>query len=146
MTMRTVRQPPARREDRRELAWHTTQLLGRLGEDPAAVAGSLESAGVQGEPADARQCALAVYVRAIMAGDPRVSAVRVFHDRLVIGVPGRLHTHRVGVPLPSAVRGFVAGFDARHYPGLLRSTARDDAASPCRPAGQPDGTHPSVVS
>jgi hypothetical protein len=140
MTMGNLRQGPTRREDRRELARHTSQLLGTLGSDPAIVADTLASAGVKGEPADARQCALAVFFRAVMAGDPRVSAVRVFHDRLVIATPARFFTRRVGVPLPSSVRAFIAGFDARHYPELLRG-AEEDPATATRPAsGQPAGS------
>ena len=128
------------------MARDSTELLGTLGSDPAEVADSLESAGVKGEPADARQCALAVYFRAVMAGDPRVSGVRVFHDRLVIGSPGRLYTHRVGVSLPISVRAFIAGFDARHYPRLLRPACggRDRSAQP--PSDQAERPRPSVVS
>jgi hypothetical protein len=146
MTMRTFRQRPIRREDRRELARDSTQLLSSLGSDPVAVAGSLESAGVRGEPADARQCALAVYFRAVMAGDPRVSGVRVFHDRLVIGSPGRLFTHRVGVSLPTSVRAFISGFDARHYPGLLRPAHGDSDRSAQALSDQAERSRPSVVS
>lgn len=145
MTRRTFSQRPIRRDDRRALARDSTQLLSSLGSDAAAVADSLESAGVRGEPADARQCALAVYFRAVMAGDPRVSGVRVFHDRLVIGSPGRLYTHRVGVPLPTSVRAFIGGFDARHYPGLLRpARGESDRSSPPR-SDQAERSRPSVV-
>jgi hypothetical protein len=110
------------RQDRLDLCRHTTMLLNGLGRDPAAVAGSLAAAGVQGEPADARQCALAMYLRAVMAADPRVTSVRVFHDRVVVGVPGRrMSRRRVAVAMPPASRAFVSGFDAQRYPMLVRS-------------------------
>lgn len=146
MTMRNLEQRPTR-QDRRELARDSTGLLRTLGDDPATVADSLASAGVKGEPTDARQCALAVYFRAVMAGDPRVSGVRVFHDRLVIGSPGRLYTRRVGVRLPSSVRTFIAGFDARHYPSLMRPA---DPAEKAREKSSPSpsdhpGRSPSPV-
>lgn len=95
-------------------------LLGTLGNDPRAVAGTLGTAGVKGQPADARQCALALYLRAVMAGDGQVGTVRVFHDRLLVTCPGHFRQHRVSVMLPPAVRSFVAGFDAQQYPELVR--------------------------
>lgn len=109
------------RQDRLDLARHTTMLLNGLGRDPAAIAGSLAAAGVQGEPADARQCALAMYLRAVMAADPRVTSVRVFHDRVVVGVPGNgVRRRRVPVAMAPALRAFVSGFDAQRYPMLVR--------------------------
>ena len=112
------------RGDRVALARHTAWLLRSLGDDPATVAQRLSDAGVRGMPADARQCALAVYLRAVMEGDSRVNAVRVFHDRVVVGTPGRFRQRRVVVSLPAAVRGFVSGFDTRRYPELVRSLPR----------------------
>lgn len=119
MTQSDARRRP-RRQDRRELALHTAGLLGTLGNDPRGVATSLAAAGVRGQLADARQCALAVYLRAVMHGDAWVGTVRVFHDRLVINTPGSVRQHRVSVMLPAAVRSFVAGFDAQQYPELVR--------------------------
>lgn len=110
-----------RRSDRVALGRQAGGLLRSLGADAGSVAMSLAAAGVQGQPADARQCALAVYLHAVMDGDPRVATVRVFHDRLVIGSPGRVRQRRVVVALPPAVRGFVAGFDAQRYPVLVRT-------------------------
>jgi hypothetical protein len=125
-----------RRPDRIALGRQTGGLLRTLGADAGSVATSLAVAGVKGQPADARQCALAVYLHAVMDGDPRVASVRVFHDRLVIGSPGRVRQHRVVVALPQAVRAFVAGFDAQRYPMLVRAErpapkapAADTAAS-----------------
>jgi hypothetical protein len=109
-----------RRHERRELARHAADLLGTLGDDQVTVARSLAAAGVTGEPADARRCALATYLRAVMQGDARVGAVRVFHDRVVISCPGRLRQRRVTVMLPAPARSFVAGFDAEQYPTLVR--------------------------
>ena len=109
-----------RRQDRRELGRQTETLVGALGHEPRAVASALAAAGVRGQPADARQCALAMYVRAVMEGDDRVGMVRVFHDRLMINSPGRFRQNRVTVMLPSAVRSFISGFDAELYPELVR--------------------------
>ena len=111
----------SRRPDRVALGRQTRSLLRTLGADAGSVATSLAAAGVKGQPADARQCALAVYLHAVMDGDTRVATVRVFHDRLVLGSPGRVRPHRVVVPLPPAVRAFVTAFDAQRYPVLVRA-------------------------
>lgn len=111
------------RHDRVALGRQTSALLRDLGDEAMAVASSLEEAGVRGQPADARQCAMAMYLRAVMQGDPRVCTVRVFHDRVVVGTPGRVHQRRVVVPLPAPIRAFVAGFDAQRYPSLIRRRA-----------------------
>lgn len=116
------------RHDRAALARQTSVLLRELGHDPVTVAMRLAGAGVQGEPADARGCALAVYLRAVMTADSRVSGIRVFHDRVVINSPGRLAAHRVSVHLPPPLRAFVTGFDARRYPALVRAAIPGDAA------------------
>jgi hypothetical protein len=141
LAQRTETGPGPSRQERAALARHTAELLGGLGTEAPSVADALTEAGVQGLPADARQCALAVYLRAVMQGDERVTAVRVFHDRVVVGTPGRFRQSRVVVPLPAALRSFVAGFDAQHYPALVRRrgcTATDAAieAPSAAPADQ----------
>ena len=120
MTQHSEVDRPPRRPDRVALGRQAGNLLRTLGTEAGSVATSLASAGVKGQPADARQCALAVYLHAVLDGDARVANVRVFHDRLVIGSPGRMRQHRVVVPLPPAVRAFVSGFDAQRYPVLVR--------------------------
>lgn len=129
----------ATRHDRVDLGRQTAELVGRLGAEPSSVATALTEAGVNGVPADARQCAMAVYLRAVMQADPRVASVRVFHDRVVVGTPGRFRQHRVVVPLPASVRAFVAGFDAQRYPALVR---RRQGATPAGPG--PAGPGPAV--
>jgi len=109
------------------------------------VARALGAAGVTGEPTDARQCALAVYLRAVMEGDHRVNSVRVFHDRVVVGTPGRIRRHRVNVALPPAVRAFVAGFDARRFPALVRGPAQPRPVRPA-PAAAGPGTPQSSAA
>ena len=117
------------RQDRRQLGRQTETLVNALGDEPRAVASSLAAAGVKGQPADARQCALAVYMHAVMDADDRVGTVRVFHDRMMISSPGRFRQRRITVMLPSAVRSFISGFDAEQFPELLRT---DDGA-PAQP-------------
>ena len=134
----------AARRDRAALARQTAQLLHALGGEPVEVAGALAEAGVLGRPADARQCALAVYLRAVMSGDNRVGAVRVLRDRVVVvSSPGRLG-RRVVVPMPPAARAFVTSFDAQRYPALLRrrGSERAPAASPGAPGDVAAGQAP----
>ena len=129
-----------RRRDRVELGRQTRGLLQALGSEPGEVASTLAAAGVLGQPADARQCALAVYLSAVMHGDTHVSGVRVFHDRLVVSSPGRLRQHRVVVPVPPPVRAFVAGFDAQRYPDLVRQNVRTTGVTVTAPvaSGTPE--------
>lgn len=114
----------ADRHDRMQLGRQTADLVRGLGDGPAAVAESLAEAGIHGVPADARQCAMATYLRAVMQADSRVASVRVFHDRVVVATPGRFRQHRLVVPLPAAARAFVSGFDAQRYPELVRVRRR----------------------
>lgn len=127
------------RHGRVDLGRQTVDLVRGLGDGPAAVAESLAEAGVHGVPADARQCAMAMYLRAVMQADARVASVRVFHDRVVVATPGQFRQHRVVVPLPAPVRAFVSGFDAQRYPELVgrRRGATSRQAAPVGAEVQP---------
>jgi hypothetical protein len=54
------------------------QLLDRLGEDADGVAAALATERVRGKPHSLRGCAVALYVGAIVAADPRVHSVSVW--------------------------------------------------------------------
>jgi len=106
----------------RDIKRRVGALLDGLGHDPDEVASTLEAAGVQGVPRSNTSCAVAVYTSAIMKADPRITAVAVGPCTLILtlvradGRPGG----RLTVQLPKPVRGFVDGFDASHYPQVLR--------------------------
>ncbi len=104
---------------RRRLRSNVRQMLGGLGDDAAAVAHHLEDAGVRGTPRDVRDCAIAVYLRAVIGADPDVRALDVMADGVVI-TPPRRWAPAISVGLSPAVRTFVVGFDRNDYPSLVR--------------------------
>lgn len=106
----------------------TDELLTALGDTPAQVAKSLADAGVRGVPSNSRGCAVAVYLGAVVAADDRVRGVKVCKSEVLIERTGWWR-RSVVVTLPTAVRQFIAAFDARSYPQLLRP---DVAPTTCR--------------
>lgn len=97
----------------------TGELLTALGDTPARVAASLGQAGVRGIPSNSRGCAVAVYLSAVVAADDRVRGVKVCKSEVLVERAGWWR-RSVVVALPTAVRQFIAAFDARSYPELLR--------------------------
>jgi hypothetical protein len=105
--------------ERRALRSETRQLLAALGQDADQVATSLAAGGVRGKRTSTRECAVAVYLSAIVGADERVSAIAVAGTRMRITL--RSHwTPPVVVWLPPAVRQFVSAFDAGRFPSLVR--------------------------
>ncbi|MBO0747506.1 MAG: hypothetical protein J2O47_04105 [Acidimicrobiaceae bacterium] len=72
---------------------------------------------MQGNPGDVLQCALAVYLRAVLGADPRVRSVAVTDRWVNVGTAWRTHL----VVEPPAVRTFIHLFDAGRFPELVRS-------------------------
>jgi hypothetical protein len=125
--------------DLRQLKRQTRELLAGLGASPDEVAGSLEAAGVAGVPRDNRSCAVALYLTASMGTDPRIRAVNVGHCSLLIDTaspPEFRPSGRLLVQLPKPVRQFVAAFDARRYPTIVR-TPSDPSTTPTDPSTTP---------
>jgi hypothetical protein len=117
----------------RELKKQTNVLLAGLGSGPDEVAASLQTAGVSGLPKNNRSCAIALYLSALMGPDPRVRSVAVGHCSLVIqlaALPDLRPAGRLLIQLPKPVRQFVAAFDARQYPMIVRQAATSTEASP----------------
>lgn len=102
------------------------QLLQSLGDTPAAVASCLRDHGVAGVPCDAKGCAVARFLSAVVTAGGDCQQVRVLRRVVILrtggGLPWRL------VRLPEPVRLFVRGFDAGEYPRLV--------ARACGQAGQ----------
>jgi hypothetical protein len=119
---------------RRELRSETAGVLGSLGGDSPEVAEHLRSAGVQGTPGDPRDCAIAVFLSAVVTADPAVRTIKVTTDSVVVS-PTRRWQLPVVVGLSEALRTFVAGFDRRAYPELIRPRG-DEADRPERAAPQ----------
>ena len=131
---------------RRRLRSNVRQMLGGLGDDAAAVARHLGEAGVQGTPRDVRDCAIAVYLRAVIGADPDVRSLDVMADGVVITPPKRW-SPSISVGLSPAVRTFVVGFDRHDYPTLVRADPRAAARAGARAGadGTP-GEHAAVAA
>jgi len=125
--------------DLRQIRKRAGDLLDGLGRDPDTVAASLRVAGVQGVPRSNSSCAIALYTTALLRTDPRIRSVAVGPCTLVLTLTSADGTRpggRLVVQLPKAVRGFVAGFDARAYPEVIRGDVPDALAAPdTSPAG-----------
>ena len=72
------------KEERAALRAQTTELLSNLGSNAESVANKLESAGVKGVPGSGTGCAVARYVNAVMASDPRVGPINVNDEAVTI--------------------------------------------------------------
>jgi hypothetical protein len=108
------------RRRRAAIRRQTLDLLGELGEDVETVVNRLGTAGVHGTPTNAENCAVAVYLRAVMTGDPRVRTVSVGNTSVMVSPPQGWR-RSVAVSLPPAVRRFIEAFDERRFPQLERS-------------------------
>ena len=108
--------------ERRKLRDHTEHLLTALGTEPGQVARSLAAAGVKGVPSNYFDCAIAVYLGAVVGVDPQVEHLKVSKGEVMIE-RGRWWRRPVVVSLPAAVRDFIVAFDARGYPDLIRPGA-----------------------
>ena len=109
--------------DLRQIKKHASALLGGLGSDPDEVASSLAAAGVHGVPRSNTSCAIALYTAALMKTDPRIRSVAVGPCSMLITLTrpdGSRPAGKLSVQLPKPVREFVAGFDERRYPEVLR--------------------------
>lgn len=109
-----------RRSERATVRHQVEELLGGLGDSPGKVAGSLHDAGVRGVPANSRECAVAVYLGAVVSADARIRGVKVCKSEVLVERVGWWR-RSVVVPLPMAVRQFIAAFDSRAYPSLMRA-------------------------
>lgn len=107
-------------------------VLASLGSTPNEVATSLQAFGVRGLPADIHQCAIALYLNAVVTGDRHVRAVAVWNDRIRISF-GRFFGRPTEVPLSGCLREFIDRFDAMSYPDLVRTDA--EASTPSEQHG-----------
>lgn len=108
------------RGQRETIRKHTAQLLESLGTTQSQVAGSLLANDVHGTPSDPQGCAVAVYLKAVIGADPEVRSVHVSRSDAIIDT-ARWWRPRIVVRLPDSVRRFVAAFDERRYPELVRA-------------------------
>ena len=131
--------------ERRALRSETRQLLAALGQDADQVATSLAAGGVRGKRTSTRECAVAVYVSAIVGADERVSAIAVAGTRMRITLRSPW-TPPVVVWLPPAVRQFVSAFDAGRFPSLVRGPASHQPATGRTGEAPGDGERTGTVA
>lgn len=118
----------------RQIKRKTSGLLAELGESPDEVAETLRATGVRGVPRDNRSCAVALYLSVLVGSEPRIRSVTVGHCSLTINLvalPDSRPAGRLQVQLPKPVRRFVAAFDARQYPMVIRESSETEPS----PAG-----------
>ncbi len=106
----------------RQLKRQIRELLSGLGGCGSEVAAALGDLGVRAEPRDPRDCAIAVYLRAVVGADHRIRAVAVQRDDVkVLTERARFNLPNVvTVRLPEPVRRFIEAFDEAAYPNLIR--------------------------
>jgi len=116
----------------RQIKRKTNGLLAELGDSPDKVAETLRVTGVRGVPRDNRSCAVALYLSALVGSEPRIRSVAVGHCSLTINLvaPDSRPAGRLQVQLPKPVRRFVAAFDARQYPMVVRRELEETEPTP----------------
>jgi hypothetical protein len=118
--------------DLRQLKKRTNELLAGLGTSADQVARSLGEAGIEGVPRSNRSCAIALYLTAVMGGEPAVRSVTVGPCSLAINLVAPDHSRPAGrllVQLPKPVRQFVAAFDGGQFPVVERQQSAAAAPS-----------------
>jgi hypothetical protein len=105
---------------RRDLRASTRAVLASLGDDPRQIAASLEKSGVRATPRDTNDCAIAVFLGAVLATDPCVRSVWVSGHQVVLSPTQRWH-RCVTIRLPESLRRFVSLFDRGEFPQLMRT-------------------------
>ncbi len=114
----------------RQLKKQTRELLGGLGSCRAEVAGTLRGVGVRAVPKDPRDCAVAIYLGAVLGADTRIKSLAVQSGdvKVLVEEPKWFHLPNVvRVQLPKAVRQFIEAFDQAVYPDLIREGCQRSA-------------------
>ncbi len=111
------------------------EVLTGLGSGQNGVAAALGDIGVRAEPRDPRECAIAVYLRAVVGIDHRIRSlavqptdVKVLTEPVRFGLP-----NIVTVRLPEPVRRFIEAFDQAAYPNLIRANHEGDEGALAAP-------------
>jgi hypothetical protein len=122
-----------RSSERRDLRENALALLASLGDTTQQIATSLERSGVRATPRNPSDCALAVFLGAVLASDPRIRSVYVT-GYVVMLCPAQWWHPDVRITLSAPLRHFVSSFDRGSFPQLMRTSggeSSDTAASCC---------------
>jgi hypothetical protein len=106
--------------ERSQLRGQLNKLLNNLGSTDADIAATLSFAGVKGIPGSSRDSAMARYLNAVVAFDPRVAAVSVTSTRIAVACR-HWWVRDLIMPTPPSVSSFLVRFDRRDFADLLAS-------------------------
>lgn len=104
--------------ERRAVKADATHILASLGDTADDVAARLSAHGVVGEPRSGSDCAVAVYLNAVLGGSRSFQSLMVGTGSVRIHLQGSRLPLTVRLPRPVSV--FVARFDTGNYPRLER--------------------------
>jgi hypothetical protein len=130
----------------RVLTGEIESFLGGLGENADDVAASLRKQGVQGQPQDKAQCAIARYLGAVVGAERRVRNISVGTSELSVSGP-HWWSAKLVIEVPPAIQQFIRAFDRYQYPDLVapvRSAA--SAIGPWFVTGKAEGSGSSSTS
>jgi hypothetical protein len=121
-------------------------FLNDLGGNAEDVASSLRHEGVQGQPQDKAQCAIARYLGAVVGADRRVRNISVGTSELSVSGP-HWWSARLVIDVPAAIQQFIRAFDRYQYPDLV-SPVRSEGSGfgPWPGTGQSEGSGSSPAS
>jgi hypothetical protein len=111
---------------RRQLTRQIRSLLADLGSTHQEVASTLHRAGIRAVPKQPDNCAVAMYLGAVLGADSRIHSVTVGSNCLKAATKQATPFYFYGtmlIPVPKAVGQFIAAFDEGRYPELVREDA-----------------------
>jgi hypothetical protein len=128
------------------LSGEIESFLSDLGANADDVAASLRDHGVQGQPQDKAQCAIARYLGAVVGTETRVRNISVGTSELSVSGP-HWWSAKLVIEVPAAIQQFIRAFDRYQYPDLV-SPVRSSGSSlgPWAGGAKPEGSGSSPAS
>jgi hypothetical protein len=113
----------------RQLKKQIQDLLVGLGSCRFEVAQALHDLGVRAVPKDPCECAVAIYLKAVLNADLRIASLVVESRDVKVRIEGSkwFHFHIATVALPQPIRQFIVAFDEAVYPDLLRKESSESS-------------------
>ena len=103
---------------RSQLREQLDALLNNLGSTDDDIALTLSFAGVKGVPGSSRGSAMARYLNAVVAFDPRIASISITSSRVAV-ICTHWWVRDVIIPTPPCVSSFLIRFDRRDVADLL---------------------------
>jgi hypothetical protein len=122
--------PPTASLSRQMLRASLRHVLAEMGTTGSEVAQTLRAAGVKGTKKSGRDCAVALYLRALVTGDRRVRSIAVWGNCIHVQRSGTFRPP-IRLAVPDPVRTFIVDFDRGDFPELVRGES----------VNSPDGAH-----